>query len=215
MACLSASTSGRRRDPAVQMPNTPSTLAPGNRPTSASSRLCLVATIASYNSDAKEGRDPEFGRGSTIYQRHLGDSSHKPNPCVAPIVTCAVLRDAHLPGRSRHRHRHEGRRPGARAARGRHADRGALRLRQRHGLDHERELSGPGHHAGAGADVRVYRGTASGGGSVAADAERREGSLFDYRPRYIHDSVIASAAKQSRLSPRRDSGLLRRKGSSQ
>jgi predicted oxidoreductase len=46
----------------------------------------LGATIASYNSDAKEGRDPEFGRGSTIYQRHLGDAAHKPNPCVAPIL---------------------------------------------------------------------------------------------------------------------------------
>jgi succinate dehydrogenase/fumarate reductase flavoprotein subunit len=46
----------------------------------------LSATVASYNSDAKEGRDPEFGRGSTIYQRHLGDISHKPNPCVAPIL---------------------------------------------------------------------------------------------------------------------------------
>ncbi|PJG51697.1 succinate dehydrogenase [Bradyrhizobium forestalis] len=47
----------------------------------------LSATIAAYNADAKEGRDPEFGRGSTIYQRHLGDAAHKPNPCVAPIVT--------------------------------------------------------------------------------------------------------------------------------
>lgn len=46
----------------------------------------LAATIASYNAAAKEGRDPEFGRGSTIYQRHLGDAAHKPNPCVAPIV---------------------------------------------------------------------------------------------------------------------------------
>lgn len=46
----------------------------------------LTATIASYNVDAKEGRDPEFGRGSTIYQRHLGDATHKPNPCVAPIL---------------------------------------------------------------------------------------------------------------------------------
>jgi succinate dehydrogenase/fumarate reductase flavoprotein subunit len=46
----------------------------------------LDATIANYNADAKEGRDPEFGRGSTIYQRHLGDAAHKPNPCVAPII---------------------------------------------------------------------------------------------------------------------------------
>jgi succinate dehydrogenase/fumarate reductase flavoprotein subunit len=46
----------------------------------------LAATVATYNTDAKEGRDPEFGRGSTIYQRHLGDPAHKPNPCVAPIL---------------------------------------------------------------------------------------------------------------------------------
>lgn len=46
----------------------------------------LTTTIASYNSDAKEGRDPEFGRGSTIYQRHMGDAAHKPNPRVAPIL---------------------------------------------------------------------------------------------------------------------------------
>jgi succinate dehydrogenase/fumarate reductase flavoprotein subunit len=46
----------------------------------------LVATLANYNADAAAGRDPEFGRGSTIYQRHLGDAAHKPNPCVAPIA---------------------------------------------------------------------------------------------------------------------------------
>lgn len=46
----------------------------------------LAATVAVYNADAKEGRDGEFGRGSTVYQRHLGDAGHKPNPCVAPIL---------------------------------------------------------------------------------------------------------------------------------
>lgn len=46
----------------------------------------LAATIADYNANAKDGRDPEFGRGSTIYQRHLGDAARKPNPCVAPIL---------------------------------------------------------------------------------------------------------------------------------
>jgi succinate dehydrogenase/fumarate reductase flavoprotein subunit len=51
----------------------------------------LTATIANYNAQAKQGRDPEFGRGSTIYQRHLGDPSHKPNPCVAPIVRAPFL----------------------------------------------------------------------------------------------------------------------------
>ena len=45
----------------------------------------LEQTVASFNADAREGRDPAFGRGADIYQRHLGDGDHKPNPCVAPI----------------------------------------------------------------------------------------------------------------------------------
>ena len=45
----------------------------------------LSATVANYNAHAQAGLDPEFGRGSTIYQRHLGDAGHSPNPCVAPI----------------------------------------------------------------------------------------------------------------------------------
>ncbi len=49
-------------------------------------RSALSATIADYNAYAKSGEDPEFGRGSTIYQRHLGDATHEPNPCVAPIT---------------------------------------------------------------------------------------------------------------------------------
>ncbi len=45
----------------------------------------LVATVENYNEHARIGHDPEFGRGTTIYQRHLGDAGHSPNPCVAPI----------------------------------------------------------------------------------------------------------------------------------
>lgn len=45
----------------------------------------LAATIERYNASARRGVDPQFGRGSTIYQRALGDAGHKPNPCVAPI----------------------------------------------------------------------------------------------------------------------------------
>jgi succinate dehydrogenase/fumarate reductase flavoprotein subunit len=45
----------------------------------------LVAAVDHYNEHARIGSDPEFGRGMTIYQRHLGDPSHLPNPCVAPI----------------------------------------------------------------------------------------------------------------------------------
>jgi succinate dehydrogenase/fumarate reductase flavoprotein subunit len=45
----------------------------------------LIATVDTYNTQARLGLDPAFGRGSTIYQRHLGDPGHTPNPCVAPI----------------------------------------------------------------------------------------------------------------------------------
>ncbi|NNM75282.1 FAD-dependent oxidoreductase [Enterovirga sp. DB1703] len=45
----------------------------------------LARTVAGFNEGARRGEDPEFGRGQNIYQRHLGDSDHKPNPCVAPI----------------------------------------------------------------------------------------------------------------------------------
>src|SRR6202035_414434 len=45
----------------------------------------LSATLDHYNAHARIGLDPEFGRGTTIYQRHLGDIGHSPNPCVAPI----------------------------------------------------------------------------------------------------------------------------------
>jgi len=45
----------------------------------------LRATVEAYNGPAARGEDPEFGRGSTAYNRSLGDPEHKPNPCVAPV----------------------------------------------------------------------------------------------------------------------------------
>jgi succinate dehydrogenase/fumarate reductase flavoprotein subunit len=45
----------------------------------------LAATLARYNEGARDGMDPQFGRGSDAYQRYLGDADHTPNPCVAPI----------------------------------------------------------------------------------------------------------------------------------
>ena len=45
----------------------------------------LSTTVDTYNAHARAGLDPEFGRGTSIYQRHLGDAGHSPNPCVAPI----------------------------------------------------------------------------------------------------------------------------------
>ncbi len=45
----------------------------------------LEETVRVYNIDAARGEDPQFGRGSTAFNRFLGDADHKPNPNVAPI----------------------------------------------------------------------------------------------------------------------------------
>ncbi len=45
----------------------------------------LEHTIATYNEHARKGEDRQFGKGSTAYNRFLGDPGHRPNPCLAPI----------------------------------------------------------------------------------------------------------------------------------
>ena len=45
----------------------------------------LVRTVAEMNAHAASGVDPDFGRGSTVYQRANGDATHGPNPCLGPI----------------------------------------------------------------------------------------------------------------------------------
>ena len=45
----------------------------------------LERTVATFNTHARRGEDPEFQKGSTSYNRSLGDPEHKPNPCVAPL----------------------------------------------------------------------------------------------------------------------------------
>jgi succinate dehydrogenase/fumarate reductase flavoprotein subunit len=46
----------------------------------------LERTVAEFNRHAERGEDPEFGRGSTIYNRYQGDQGQQPNPCVAPLA---------------------------------------------------------------------------------------------------------------------------------
>jgi len=45
----------------------------------------LAATVARYNEHAARGEDPDFGKGSTILNRHNGDPAQQPNPCLRPI----------------------------------------------------------------------------------------------------------------------------------
>ena len=46
----------------------------------------LGETIMSVNRDAELGLDFAFGKGSGVYNRYLGDATHGPNPCLAPIT---------------------------------------------------------------------------------------------------------------------------------
>jgi 3-oxosteroid 1-dehydrogenase len=45
----------------------------------------LSRTVASFNADAKAGKDSLFGRGGRAYDRYYADPSHGPNPSLGPI----------------------------------------------------------------------------------------------------------------------------------
>lgn len=45
----------------------------------------LERTVAGFNSEARNGRDPEFGRGATSWGRSVGDPRHPVNANVAPL----------------------------------------------------------------------------------------------------------------------------------
>jgi succinate dehydrogenase/fumarate reductase flavoprotein subunit len=45
----------------------------------------LEATVRTYNVGAVKGQDPDFGRGTTTFNRYLADPQNQPNPCVAPV----------------------------------------------------------------------------------------------------------------------------------
>lgn len=47
----------------------------------------LAMTVASFNTGAAAGKDPDFHRGETDYERHNGDATHSPNPTLGPIKT--------------------------------------------------------------------------------------------------------------------------------
>jgi succinate dehydrogenase/fumarate reductase flavoprotein subunit len=45
----------------------------------------LEHTVRRFNGNAARGEDPDFGRGSNIYDNAQGDFDHKPNPNLAPV----------------------------------------------------------------------------------------------------------------------------------
>jgi succinate dehydrogenase/fumarate reductase flavoprotein subunit len=58
----------------------------------------LQRTVDEVNRDAKEGRDRAFGRGSTSYQRLLGDDEVSPNPCIGSISVAPFYAVRIVPG---------------------------------------------------------------------------------------------------------------------
>lgn len=45
----------------------------------------LKNTVTNFNKFAEKGEDPEFARGTTGYNKKMGDPSHTPNPSLAPL----------------------------------------------------------------------------------------------------------------------------------
>jgi len=58
----------------------------------------LTNTVAAFNTHAVLGEDPEFGRGTSAFNRGSGDPEHKPNPSLAPIQKGPFYAIKVLPG---------------------------------------------------------------------------------------------------------------------
>ncbi|AXJ09128.1 FAD-dependent oxidoreductase [Arthrobacter sp. PM3] len=45
----------------------------------------LAATVAEFNRNARNGEDPDFGRGASAFNRYGGDPKNTPNPSLRPL----------------------------------------------------------------------------------------------------------------------------------
>lgn len=58
----------------------------------------LRATVARFNDFARTGKDLDFGRGESAYDRYYGDPTAGPNPCLGPIDKPPFYAVAMIPG---------------------------------------------------------------------------------------------------------------------
>ncbi len=128
----------------------------------------LVKTVARFNEFAAAGRDEDFGRGDSAYDRYYGDP-RLANPNLAPLArppfyaVKIVPGDLGTKGGLRTDERARVLRPG------RHRDRGPVRRGQRERGGDGPQLRGRGRDHRPGHDVRLHRRAHHGG-------RRRSGS---------------------------------------
>jgi len=58
----------------------------------------LAATVTRFNAFARAGRDEDFHRGDSAYDRYYGDPRRRPNPCLAPLETPPFYAVRMVPG---------------------------------------------------------------------------------------------------------------------
>ncbi|MCW2929272.1 MAG: 3-oxosteroid 1-dehydrogenase [Actinomycetia bacterium] len=58
----------------------------------------LAKTVERFNDFARTGRDEEFGRGDSAYDRYYGDPRVRPNPNLAPLATAPFYAAKIVPG---------------------------------------------------------------------------------------------------------------------
>lgn len=58
----------------------------------------LSETVGRFNEAARQGRDPDFGRGESVYDQGNGDPAHRPNPALGPLERGPFYAIRLLPG---------------------------------------------------------------------------------------------------------------------
>ncbi|MBL1077441.1 3-oxosteroid 1-dehydrogenase [Nocardia sp. 2] len=58
----------------------------------------LTATVQRFNGFAATGKDEDYGRGNSHYDRYYGDPTVKPNPCLAALVQGPFYAAKMVPG---------------------------------------------------------------------------------------------------------------------